>query len=964
MSEIVERLADFVSYRKLLKGDEKGEAQVFCDRLFKAFGHAGYKESGAELEFRIKAKDSKGTSFADLVWKPKLLLEMKKAGENLLLHYKQAFDYWINAVPDRPRYVVLCNFDEFWVYDFDIQLNEPVDKIAIRDLPQRYAALNFLFDGNKKPIFGNDLEAASRKTADQIADLYQRLITRKVDRAVAQRFVLQIIVSMFAEDIDLLPKNTVTSLVSDCLATGQSSYDLFGALFRQMDSKLPATGGRFAGVPYFNGGLFQKVEPVELTIDELNLVGGPYGAATANWNKVDPVIFGSIFQHSMDAKKRHAYGAHYTHEADILRIIIPTIVRPWQNRIENASTAAELRKLRTELTQFRVLDPACGSGNFLYVAFRELVRLETQILLRLRQTIKQAGKFEADFKTPVTISPRQFFGIELDEFGADLAKVTLMIAKKLATDESRILLGQEQHQLGYDDHDVLPLDNLDSNILSKDALFNSWPESDVVIGNPPYQSKNKLQEEMGLEYVNKLRDAFPEIDGRSDYCVYWFRKAHDHLKDGQRAGLVGTNTIRQNYTRESGLDYIVQNGGQITEAVSSMIWPDEAAVHVSIVNWINGKQKGDKRLYIQDGNDVDSGWRHEDLPVIGPSLSFNLDVTKAKTLKINTKGGCYQGQTHGHAGFLIPRDKARLHLNDHPEDKTVLFPFLTANEMIGRADSKALRYVIDFHGLDQFAAQSRKLLYQQVEKKVLPTREAAAKKEVDRNKKARTINANVRVNQHHTNFLNHWWALSYAREDMIEKIGKLSRYVVCGRVTKRPIFEFLPQTTHPNDALQIFAFEDDYSFGILQSSLHWNWFQARCSTLKSDFRYTSNTVFDSFPWPQTPGKAQVKAVADASRELRAVRHKIREQTSRSLREIYRTLDKPGKNPLSDAHAALDAAVNTAYGNTSGRDALNLLLELNLKLAEREAKNQPIFGPGVPASYGDFKDLISADFLSN
>jgi hypothetical protein len=147
VSATVENLTRFVDYAHGLAGDEKGEAQVFCDRLFQAFGHAGYKEAGATLEFRIKKESGRGTQFADLVWKPRLLLEMKKAGEKLHVHYRQAFDYWINAVPNRPRYVVLSNFREFWIYDFDKQLDAPVDTLTLDELPKRYTALNFLFFG-------------------------------------------------------------------------------------------------------------------------------------------------------------------------------------------------------------------------------------------------------------------------------------------------------------------------------------------------------------------------------------------------------------------------------------------------------------------------------------------------------------------------------------------------------------------------------------------------------------------------------------------------------------------------------------------------------------------------------------------------------------------------------------------------------------------------------------------------
>ncbi len=552
MSEITDNLNAFLEYVGLLKGDEKGEAQVFCDRLFQAFGHKGYKEAGAELEYRIKKHSTGGTSFADLIWKPRLLLEMKKRGENLFHHYKQAFEYWIHAVPNRPRYVLLCNFDQIWIYDFDKQLDAPVDVVATKDLPLRYTALNFLFPHDPQPNFGNDLEAVSRAAADKVSRLFKILVARGIERTRAQRFVLQIVVAMFAEDIGLLPAGTVYSLADDCLNKGQNSYDLFGGLFTQMNTKKPAAGGRFKNVPYFNGGVFQTIDAIDLQPDELKLICEPEeGVATKDWSKVNPAIFGTIFQQSMDAEERHAYGAHFTSEADIMQIVTPTIARPWKERIAKASTMKDLLALRSDLMNFRVLDPACGSGNFLYVAYRELVRVEIALMAKLKASVSQAN-FSAQAKTISLVSPRQFYGIARDSFGVELAKVTLMLAKKLGLDEAIAVLEREQIELPLHGDDALPLDNLDANVRCQDALFAHWPEVDAIIGNPPYQSKNKMQQELGRAYVNLVRDRFPEVDGRADYCVYWFRKAHDHLMKGQRAGLVGTNTIRQNYSRTGG----------------------------------------------------------------------------------------------------------------------------------------------------------------------------------------------------------------------------------------------------------------------------------------------------------------------------------------------------------------------------------------------------------------------------
>ena len=241
LDEIATRMREFVGYWETLAGDEKGEAQVFCDRLFQAFGHAGYKEAGATLEHRVRGNgDTQGTGYADLVWKPRVLIEMKKRGERLQLHFRQAFDYWLRLVPNRPRFVILCNFDEFWIYDFDRQIDEPVDRVATTDLPRRYPALNFLFPDRLNPQFGVDREAITREAASQVGELFRRLVGRGEDRARAQRFILQLVVAMFAEDSEMMPRGIVSRMVDDCLGKGESSFDLFGALFRQMDTQQPA----------------------------------------------------------------------------------------------------------------------------------------------------------------------------------------------------------------------------------------------------------------------------------------------------------------------------------------------------------------------------------------------------------------------------------------------------------------------------------------------------------------------------------------------------------------------------------------------------------------------------------------------------------------------------------------------------------------------------------------------------
>ena len=181
-----EHLQQFVEYAQKLKGDEKGEAQVFCDRLFQAFGHDGYKEAGATLEDR-QYRRGQHPRFIDLVWKPRLILEMKSRKEDLRDHYQQAFEYWLHSVPHRPKYVVLCNFDEFWIYEFDEQMEEPMDRVRLLDLPKRYDALNFLLPVEKKPRFGNNRVAVTRSAADKLAVVFNSIMRRTKDRVKSQR---------------------------------------------------------------------------------------------------------------------------------------------------------------------------------------------------------------------------------------------------------------------------------------------------------------------------------------------------------------------------------------------------------------------------------------------------------------------------------------------------------------------------------------------------------------------------------------------------------------------------------------------------------------------------------------------------------------------------------------------------------------------------------------------------------
>ncbi|MCE2913570.1 MAG: DNA methyltransferase [Pseudomonadota bacterium] len=837
---------------KHIKGDEKGEAQVFLDRLFQAFGWPGLKEAGANCELRVK-NTTGGTSFADLVWKPVVVIEMKKRGADLSKHYSQAFTYWTRLVPNRPRFAVLSNFDEFWVYDFETQLDTPVDIVKLEDLPARYGPLNFMFPGDVAPVFGNHQESVTRQAADKLAACFNSMTKRGVERPLAQRFTLQMLMALFSEDIGLLDKYLVTKVLDECKSP-QDTHDLLGGLFTAMNTKGGVKGGRFKGVPYFNGGLFADPSHVELVAEERTLLKE---AAQFDWSKVRPEIFGTLFEHSLGKEQRHATGAHFTSAVDIMKVVGPTIVEPWTRLIDSTTTLEGLRKLLARIESFTVLDPACGSGNFLYIAYRELKRLEARIYERMAAEFKSVDPRQRPFGF---VSTSNFYGMDINPFAVDIAKVTMMLAHQLAIDELHI------------NESALPLDNLDANFRAGDALINpdgsraTWFKSDVIVGNPPFLGAKLMKPALGADYVNAVRRAYPEVPGMADFCVFWFRRAHDELKActtadpvAGRAGLVGTQNVRNNASRVGGLDHIASTG-TIVEAVDNQPWSGEANVSVSIANWAKTQDKkllpGTRRLWFKvnpvtgskkrprGGGSASKQYELDmrEVPQINSALSDKTDVSVAAPLACNTKPQrCFTGQMLGHAGFLLTKEQRASIVKGDAKSSKVIFPYLNGDEAL--SGQGLSRFVLDFEQRDQLAAAGYANAFAWVKANVLPDRMKAADEGKDEAGNQRT---------HHKAFLARWWQLSFGRADLLAAIEGKERYLVCSRVTKRPIFFFVSSQVRPSDALSCFAFDDDYSFGILQSLPHWQWFVAKSSKLTERLRYSPESVFDTFPWPQSP----------------------------------------------------------------------------------------------------------------
>ena len=891
-------LQEFINFcHQYISGKERSQAQIFLDHFFQAFGHEGALQADAEYEVAITKGSKKGkTGFADLVWKPRVLIEMKAKGEDLAKHYRQAFNYWTRLVPDRPRYVMLCNFDEFWIYDFNLQVDEPVDVVVLQDLPKRVAAFGFMEIDNRTPIFQNNQVEITKETARKMGELYEIIRQRGEKEGfkdyVAQRLVLQCVLSMFAEDRGLLPDNIFTRCIDEC-SDGKSSYDLLGGLFEAMNRPGIIPAGRYKGVDYFNGGLFATIHHIELTKEELTLLAT---AANEDWTSIRCSIFGNIFEGACTAKKRHRHGIHFTSEVDIMKIVRPTISNYWDEKIEAANTIAELSALQLELANYRVFDPACGSGNFLYLAYQELKEIEKDLLDKIASRRRsETGKQQVQMGL---VTPLQFYGMDINPFAVELAKVTLTIAKKVAID--KLNLTEKE----------LPLDTLDQNIVCDDALFSSWIKADAIIGNPPFLGGKHMRLNLGDEYTDRVFEQFLNIKD-VDFCSYWFRLAHDNVNENGRVGLVGTNSISQGKSRKATLDYVTNNDGQIHEAISTQPWSGEAKVYVSIVNW---HYKQPKKYFLDN----------QEVSIINSSLQPHIDVSGAKTLQANTNK-CFQGVIPVGKDFIVTEEQVKEWIIKDSKNDEVLKLFSMGSNLAKNTYGKPDRWIIDFSNMSLETVSEYKLPFKHLQTYVKPERQKN-RESVMREK---------------------WWRYKRTNEAMRNAIAPLSYYFTVPRVSKWAVFIPAPLNWLPGDKSVVVASEDYYVLGILTSQVHRAWMEAQKSTLKSDIAYTHKTCFETFLFPQSASKKIVQQIRDKMTELHEYRSQQMEQKRWGITQLYNQYFHEPASKLYKLHQQLDKLVMKAYGFKADEDILAKLLELNLELAEKEKRGEKVIGAESP-----------------
>lgn len=632
-----------------------------------------------------------------------------------------------------------------------------------------------------------------------------------------------------------------------------------------------------------NGGLFAEPAQIHLEPPELDILAE---VAAFEWRDVDPTIFGALMEDCLGRDRRWELGAHYTYEADIMRIVRPSIVDPWTERIVGADSVGALRDALEDLCRLRVLDPACGCGNFLYIAYREIRTLEHAAKQRIEELAARSGVAPPKDLPSFPIS--NIYGIEVDEFAVLIARLTLWMGHKLVTDKFGLV------------EPVLPLVDL-SGIQAGDSLALTWPEVDVIIGNPPFNGAQHLRAALGDDYLAWLKRTFE--CGVKDLCVYWFRKTADHLPSGGRAGLVGTNSISQNRAREASLDYVVARGGVITYAISSEVWPGDAKVHVSIVNWVKDP-KSPPSEYLLDDRKV-SG--------ISTSLREGDESPTPQVLPANA-GRAFQGPIPVGEGFVLTAEEAREILSDgRAPYERVIRRYLIGEDIANDPAQRPSRWIIDFASMPLEEAQKFPRALSVVEERVKPER---------------LLNNDAR-------FKRDWWLFGRPRGEMRYAVARLQRYIAGTATGKRLFFCWCDRSWCPSNASNVFAFDDDFAFGLLSSAAHLAWAWRWSSTMKSDLRYTPTTAFSTFPWPSPRPSEHGQAVGRLARELVGVRASLCKEAGVGLTGLYNTMASGGHRELASLHLRLDRAVIACYGwpMEIARDPIELVTRLALRNAE-------------------------------
>ncbi len=801
-------------------------------------GHFYTFERGAE-------KSGGGKGWADVWFRGHFAWEYKGHHANLKKAYDQLLQYREDL--ENPPLLVVCDLDRFEIHTNFTGTAKKVYTFALADLdqPQNLAVLRALWNDPHSLRPDTTVEAVTEEAAARFGTLAGALHTRGIAPERAAQFLVQLLFCLFAEDVGLLPKGVFTKL----LAFGAQYPDDFPA---QMQALLEAMrdGGNFnlERITRFNGGLFAHIDVVPLTKDELR---GLAEAASLDWGSVEPAIFGTLFERSLDPGKRAQLGAHYTGRADIERVVEPVVMAPLRRRwdevrteaeplrvaLEKATAAAARKSMSAllrdqsvnraraafqaklagfleELAAVRILDPACGSGNFLYVALAALLDLEKDVIAY--------GAANGLTVMYPTVRPSQLHGLEINGYARKLAQTVVWIGYLQWMIDNGFL--------GQPDPVLEPLET----IRLQDALLDlsdpeqpkeaEWPEAEFIIGNPPFLGDKKMRGELSSAYIDALWKVFRgRVPPGADLVCYFLEKARAEIEMGRagRAGLLATNSIRGGANRK--VLESIKESGDIFLAWDDEPWVlDGADVRIAIVGFDDGSEES-RTL---DGQAVS---------VINADLTSTVDVTTAQRL-VENEGIGFLGVQKG-GPFDVDGDLARswialpLNPNGRP-NSDVVRPRLNGYDIMRRWQG---HWIIDFGpDMPQQQASLYEEPFEHVRTNVKPLRDKNPRK----------------------SYRERWWIHTEPRQGLRAALGDLSRFICTPTVSKHRVFVWTSPSFVPDHQLVVFARQDDYFFGILHSRAHEVW-SLRMGTwlgVGNDPRYTPTTCFETFPLPWPPAR--------------------------------------------------------------------------------------------------------------
>lgn len=894
--------------------------------------------------------------------------EYKGPRKDLTLAYAQLQQYAVAL--ENPPLLVVCDRERFKIHTNFTNSISKVYEIELQELasPAKRDILKAVFSDPDSLRPGKTRQDLTIEVAQEFATLAQRLRSRGHNPQAAAHFINRLVFCMFAEDVKLLPNGMFKRMLEHAEHRPNDFESLARDLFRVMRQ-----GGRvgFEQVEWFNGGLFDSDDALPLDAEDIKLV---LRVARHNWSDIDPSILGTLFERGLDPDKRSQLGAHYTDRDKITQIVDAVLVRPllaeWSTyqvkitaemakavkaRQRRPETQAQARKVHAtarreeegalreatrlhasfveRLRNVRVLDPACGSGNFLYLALLALKDIEYRV--NLDAETMGLGRFSP------TVGPECLKGIEINAYAAELARVTVWIGEI-----------QWMRRNGFDvsrNPILRPLETIQCRdaVLSRDGTEAQWPEAEFIIGNPPFLGAKLMKRKLGNEYTARLRAAYAgRLKAFTDLVCYWFEKALAEVVAGRarRIGLVATSSIRGGTNRP-----VMDKIGRtlvIHDAWAEQPWTIEGArVEVSIVCFCAAEFKPEQ-LHL-DGRVVE---------FIHPDLTTGVNLTLARQLSKNDGVSLLGIQNSG--PHDVPGDLARqwMALPTNPNGKrnsTILKPYWNGDDVTGRPRD---RWLIDFPiGLTSDEAA----LYE------APFEYLRNSSYVPERGKPAVPFVNYRLTTAGQN--KSWWEPHRSRPDMRAKIEALSRYIATTETSQHRLFVWLRLPVLPDKNLIVITRDDDTFFGILHSRFHEIWSLRLGTSLEDRPRYTSTTTFATFPFPDTmtPDFApssyaalpKAQRIAAAARRLTKLRDNwlnppelVRREPevvdgfpprlvpvnpaaaeqlrTRTLTDLYN--EKPSW--LTNAHRTLDIAVADAYGvspDLSDDELLAFLLDRNL-----------------------------------